>query len=359
MWDSYVVEKMSASGCIPFEETSAEGSSEGYGAGSMTPGQYGLRTSELCVDDGIDNTGYLWSVIYDDGEPRPAGECELVYLKHSEKVDVNHAWGGAELVIGSAGVACTAGGVVGAAGEIVGIAGGHHPPGQFRLYGRERVLKQPPDKKRKSVYECRMQELETRLHAEVEQHKSAEQRLQKKIKELEEEKARKVAQVESYKLQFEQQAIRLEDQENRLTELMLIIDDTEKTLAPLTNRPSRIQFAHGHPENKGRCYWLFHKYQLSVVEAVKPNVAGIADEFAREGLISPVMEELLSNSSIPSDTRSEELVKAVQVNLDSNPDNFRKVIGILRGAKDLKCKRLGDRLDHDFHVSEALSSSQC
>ena len=96
-----------------------------------------------------------------------------------------------------------------------------------------------------------------------------------------------------------------------------------------------------------------------MVEAIKPNVVAIADELAREGLISPAMEKFLSNSSIPSDARSEELVKAVQVNLDSNPDNFRKVISVLRGAKDLKCKRLGDRLHHDFHVSEALSSSQC
>ena len=319
---------MSGSGCTPFGEISAEGSSEERcGAGSLT-----LDRSVLAQVSAEFRTPVQSQFCVDVGDPRPGDE--LVHLTHSEKVDVNDSW----------------------QGLVVGIARAHDPFGQFRS---ERVLKQQPDKKRQTVYECRVQELETRLHVEHERHKSAEQRLQKKIKELEDEQSRKVAEVERCQLQFEQQAIRLEDQENRLTQLMLIIDDTEKTLAPLTNRPSRIQFAHGHPEDKGKCYWVFHKYQPSVMEAIKPNVAGITDEFARKGLISPAMEELLSNSSIPSDTRSEELVKAVQVNLDSNPDNFRKVIGILRGAKDLKCKRLGDRLDHDFHVSEALSSSQC
>ena len=319
---------MSGSGCTPFGELSAEGSvEERCGAGSLT-----LDRSVLAQVSAEFRTPVQSQFCVDVGDPRLGDE--LVYLMQSEKVDA--WWGGNELV--------------------VGVARAHDP---FVQVTSERVLKQQPEKKRQAVYEYRVQELETRLHVEHERHKSAEQRLQKKIKELEDERSRKVAEVECYQLQFEQQANRLEDQENRLTELMMIMDDTEKTLAPLTNRPSRIQFAHGHPEDKGKCYWLFHKYQLSVVEAVKPNVAGIADEFVREGLISPVMEELLSNSSIPSDTRSEELVKAVQVNLDSNPDNFRKVIGILRGAKDLKCKRLGDRLDHDFHVSEALSSSQC
>lgn len=160
-------------------------------------------------------------------------------------------------------------------------------------------------------------------------------------------------------LQLEKQANQIQAQEDKLSELMLIIEDAEKdiaTLVPGSPQQSGIKFEHGHPEEKGPCYWIFHKYQHAVANAIKVSVAEVAHQLSKHNLVTPRMEKYMTeNTTTPSDDKADELVEAVQVTLDGNPDNFRKVIMVLKNSESPSCKKMGDRLEYEYSLSNANS----
>ena len=173
---------------------------------------------------------------------------------------------------------------------------------------------------------------------------------------LEHELRKKDLELERCKLQLEQQAHQLQAQRDEMSEIKLIMEDTDKRLAYLTIKPplpeNRIKFEDGRPEDQGAWYWIFHKYQSGIVNAFKASLVELAHQFAREKVISPTMEKyVVEEDTVTSERRADELMKAVQFALNGNPQNFRKVVNVLRMSDNPLCKRLSDRLADECHLS--------
>ena len=150
--------------------------------------------------------------------------------------------------------------------------------------------------------------------------------------------------------QLEKQAHQLQGQEDSLLQLMMLMKDTEKIM--MKGSQERTKFEYGRPEEKGRWYWIFSKHQLNIKSAIKSFVPEVAHHLAKEGVISATMEKyFLASASIPSDSIADELVKAIQVSLDHNPENFKKVVDVLKSTPDSSCQRMGDRLAQEYDLS--------
>lgn len=120
---------------------------------------------------------------------------------------------------------------------------------------------------------------------------------------------------------------------DEMSEIKLIMKDTDERLANLTISPpdNRIKFEDGHPEEQGAWYWIFHKYQAGMANAFKASLVELAHQFAREEVISPTMERyVIENVTAISESRADELMKAVQFSLNGNLQNFRKVVYVLK-----------------------------
>lgn len=174
--------------------------------------------------------------------------------------------------------------------------------------------------------------------------------------ELEHELRKKDLELERCKLQLERQAHQLQAQRDEMSEIKLIMEDTDKRLAYLTIKPlpeNRINFEDGRPEEQGAWYWIFHKYQSGIMNAFKTSLVELAHQFAREEVISPTMEKCIveEDNTVTSENRADDLMKAVQFSLNGNPQNFRKVVNVLKMSDNPLCKRLSDRLADEYHLS--------
>ena len=168
---------------------------------------------------------------------------------------------------------------------------------------------------------------------------------------MEMEMRKKDLELECWDVQLEQLAQQLQSQEDRLLQLMVTMEDTEKQLG-IQESERRVKFEHGQPEEKGKWYWIFHKHQRNIQNAITSSVPELAQHLAKEGVITPTMEKYFStNSSIPSGSIAEELVVAVQVSLDHNHENFKKVIDVLKSAADPRCQKMGYRLALEYELS--------
>lgn len=161
--------------------------------------------------------------------------------------------------------------------------------------------------------------------------------------------------LECNKLQLERQAHQMQAQEDRLFKIELIMNDTDKILASLPSRPTENRsIKYDQPKERGPCYWIFHKFQSGIKNAFMTSLVELAHQLAREKVISADMEKYIENETIPYEQRADELIKAVQHALDGNPENFRKVIEVLKMSKNSVCKKLSDRLACDYQLSNAV-----
>lgn len=224
--------------------------------------------------------------------------------------------------------------------------------------------------KEKEGRKIRVTELELEVQQLAQEKKKLEHELEcgklrnysqeKKIRELElevhqlalEKKGLEV-ELEWSKLKLERQAHQIQAQGDQLSKIELIMEDTDKILASLGNRQTKIRSVEcSQPEERGPCYWIFHKYQPGITNAFKTSLIELAHNFAREEVISMTMEKyIVENKTTPSGQKADELMKAVQFALDGNLENFWKVVNVLKISENPVCKRLGNRLALEYQLS--------
>lgn len=89
-----------------------------------------------------------------------------------------------------------------------------------------------------------------------------------------------------------------------------------------------------------------------MANAFKASLVELAHQFAREEVISPTMERyIIENVTATCESRADELMKAVQFSLNGNPQNFRKVVNVLKMSDNPLCKRLSTKLADEYHLS--------
>lgn len=205
----------------------------------------------------------------------------------------------------------------------------------------------------KSQLEQQAQE-KKKIQLELEQQAQEKKNIQLELEQQTQEKKKIQLELECSKLQLERQAHQMQAQEDRLSKIELIMKDTDKILASLPSRPAENRLIeYDRPKERGTCYWIFHKYHSGIKNAFMTSLVELTHQLASERVISPTMEKYIENETIPYEQKADELIKAVQYALDGNPENFRKVINVLKMSRNSVCKKLSDRLACDYQLSNA------
>ena len=190
--------------------------------------------------------------------------------------------------------------------------------------------------------------------SQLEQQAQEKKKIQLELEQQAQEKKKIQLELECSKLQLERQAHQMQAQEDRLSKIELIMKDTDKILASLPSRPAENRLIeYDRPKERGPCYWIFHKYHSGIKNAFMSSLVELTHQLARERVISPTMEKYIENETIPYEQKADELIKAVQYALDGNPENFRKLINVLKMSRNSVCKKLSDRLACDYQLSNA------
>ena len=230
---------------------------------------------------------------------------------------------------------------------------------QFLLQDTWQTVEKKEDPKDNERVELELAHLKLQLKQQAQEKKKIELELECSKLQLEQqaqEKKRLELELEGRKLQLERQAHQMQSQEDRLSKIVLILKNTDKILASLGSRQAENGFMESiQLQERGPCYWIFDKYHSGIKYAFMSSLVELAHQFARAEVISSTMEKyVVENETIPCERKADELMKAVQFALDRSPENFWKVVNILKTSENPVCKRLSDGLERDCHLSNAV-----